>query len=185
MSRPLEARPRASDERGFTLTEMIVVLTILSIVLSALLAVFVSALRTEVDQNQRFEAQQTARVALDKLRREIHCAATANVQNGGATVTLTATATASGGYCQGGSTSWCAVSAGPGYSLYRGVGLTCDASGVRMAEYLTSNQIFALSHPPGSRATLGVDLRVDRDSGGAEGVYRLFDAIVLRGSVRQ
>ena len=35
---------------------------------------FVSASNAQVDQTNRFEAQQEARLALDSLRREIHCA---------------------------------------------------------------------------------------------------------------
>ena len=53
---------------------MLVVLVILGVVLAALTQLFVSATRTEVDQNKRFQAQQEARLALDGLRREIHCA---------------------------------------------------------------------------------------------------------------
>jgi prepilin-type N-terminal cleavage/methylation domain-containing protein len=179
-----DLRRRAADERAFTLTEMVVVLVILSTVLSALIGVFVSTLRTEVDQNQRFEAQQNARVALDKLRREVHCAATANVQNGGATVTLTATSNPTGGYCRGGDSTWCVLPAGSGFTLYRGAGATCDASSLLMAEHLTSGLVFSYSQPPGSLATLGVDLRIDRDPASAQRTYRLFDAIVLRGSAR-
>ena len=37
-------------------------------------AVRLRAARTEVDQTKRFQAQQEARLALDALRREIHCA---------------------------------------------------------------------------------------------------------------
>ena len=70
----MKARGRLSDESGFTLTEMLVVLVILGIVLAALTQLFVSATRTEVDQDKRFQAQQEARLALDSLRREIHCA---------------------------------------------------------------------------------------------------------------
>ena len=70
----MNARGRLSDESGFTLTEMLVVLVILGVVLAALTQLFVSASRTEVDQTRRFQAQQEARLALDALRREIHCA---------------------------------------------------------------------------------------------------------------
>jgi prepilin-type N-terminal cleavage/methylation domain-containing protein len=177
-------RRRGADERAFTLTEMLVVLLILGTVLAALIGAFVSTLRTEVNQNQRFEAQQNARVALDKLRQDVHCAATANVQNSGATVTLTATANPTGGYCRGGDSTWCVLPAGSGFSLYRGAGATCDASRPLTAEHLVSSQVFALSQPPGSLATLGVDLRIDRDPTAAQHTYRLFDAIVLRGSAR-
>ena len=67
-------RQRATDSRGIALTEMIVVLAILVVVLTALTQLFVSASTAEVDMSKRVQAQQDARLALDKLRREIHCA---------------------------------------------------------------------------------------------------------------
>ena len=179
-----DLRRRAADERAFTLTEMLVVLVILSTVLSALIAVFVSALRTEVDQNRRFEAQQNARIAVDKLRREIHCGANAVVQPGGTGVTIQAASTATTGYCRAGDTSWCTAPAGAGFNLLRASGTTCDASAVPVAEHLTSDNVFAFTYPPDSRALVRVDIRIDIDPEDSTGAYRLFDEIVLRGSPR-
>lgn len=179
-----DLRRRGADERAFTLTEMLVVLVILSTVLSALIAVFVSALRTEVDQNRRFEAQQDARIALDKLRREIHCGANAFVQPDGSGVTIQAASKGTTGYCRAGDTSWCTISAGTGFNLLRARGTTCDATSVPVAQQLTSNNVFAFTHPPDSRALVRVDIRVDADPTDPTGAYRLFDQIVLRGSPR-
>jgi prepilin-type N-terminal cleavage/methylation domain-containing protein len=186
MSRLRSVRRRASDERAFTLTEMIVVLTILGVVLSALIAVFVSALRTEVDQNLRFEAQQNARLALGGVRREIHCAKSAVVQPSGAALTLTSaySALTAKGYCQTGTTTWCAVPAGSTFSLHRQVGDVCDGTGKRVAEHLTTSQVFGLLYPAGSRGKVSVDIRVDVDPADVGRAYRLYDEIVLRGSAR-
>jgi prepilin-type N-terminal cleavage/methylation domain-containing protein len=197
MSRIGEGWRGAADERGFTLTEMIVVLAILSIVLSALIAVFVSALHTEVDQNRRFEAQQNARLALGKLRREIHCAKQATIEPGGAAVTLTSaySSVTAKGYCQAGTTRWWTVPEGSTFSLYRQVGEVPDGSGKRVAEHLTSGQVFGcwsdptcrpdgLLYPPYSRAKVSVDVRVDVDPADPRQAYRLYDEIVLRGSPR-
>jgi prepilin-type N-terminal cleavage/methylation domain-containing protein len=179
-------RRRAAGERAFTLIEMIIVLAILGTIVSALTAVFVSALHTEVDQNKRFEAQQNARLALVKLRREIHCAKTATVQPGGATVTVTSafSAATENPYCRTGTSSWCVLPDGSSFSLYRQAAATCDATGVRTAQYLVSNQVFELLYPAGSRAKVHVDLRVDRDTADVTPPYRLFDDIVLLGSPR-
>ena len=49
-------------------------LAILAIVIGALTQLFVSGTNAQVDLTRRFEAQQDARLALDALRREIHCA---------------------------------------------------------------------------------------------------------------
>ena len=65
---------RLAAERGYSLTEMLVVLVILGVVIGALTQLFVSASTAQVDMTRRFEAQQDMRLALDKLRREIHCA---------------------------------------------------------------------------------------------------------------
>ena len=40
----------------------------------AITTLFVQATNAEFEMNRRFQAQQAARVAIDKMRREIHCA---------------------------------------------------------------------------------------------------------------
>jgi prepilin-type N-terminal cleavage/methylation domain-containing protein len=67
-------RRRLLCERGYTMTELLVVMIILGVIVTSLATVFVSASRAEADQNLRFRAQQEARLALDQLRREGHCA---------------------------------------------------------------------------------------------------------------
>ena len=58
---------------GYTLVELLAVLLIFLTVMTALVALFTSGARAELDVNRRFQAQQAARIALDKLRRELHC----------------------------------------------------------------------------------------------------------------
>src|SRR5947209_17581441 len=55
---------------------MLTVLVIMGIVMEALTTLFVRASTAEADMNNRFRSQQNARLALDKMRREIHCADT-------------------------------------------------------------------------------------------------------------
>jgi type II secretory pathway pseudopilin PulG len=52
---------------------VLVVVAILGIVLLALTQVFSGAVKAQVDQTARVNGQQDARIALDKLRRELHC----------------------------------------------------------------------------------------------------------------
>ena len=48
-------------------------MSIFLLILTGLTTLFASGARAEMDLNRRFEAQQNARLALDKLRRELHC----------------------------------------------------------------------------------------------------------------
>jgi prepilin-type N-terminal cleavage/methylation domain-containing protein len=69
----LRARRAIEAQDGFTLAEMIVVLAILGVVLAGLTQLFTGALFAQKDQTSRAQAQQDARLALDQLRRELHC----------------------------------------------------------------------------------------------------------------
>ena len=93
------------DERGYTLVEMLTVLVIFGTVMSALMVLFVQGTGAEVDMNNRFQAQQDARLALDKLRRETHCASAVTVSSA-SSVTLSLPS-----YCPtgNGSVTWCTV----------------------------------------------------------------------------
>ena len=62
------------EESGFTLIELITVLGMLVIVMTALSSAMIAAHKAEEDMNRRFGSQINARIALDQLRREIHCA---------------------------------------------------------------------------------------------------------------
>jgi prepilin-type N-terminal cleavage/methylation domain-containing protein len=58
-------------ERGFTLIELVQASAILSVVLTALTVLFVQATNAELRMNERFQAQQRARVAVDRMRRHV------------------------------------------------------------------------------------------------------------------
>src|SRR5262245_13988078 len=88
MRAPLHVRQAATAEDGFTLPELLVVLAILGIVFVAITQLFTSGLKAETDQTKRVNAQQDARVALDQLRRELHCAS-ALTYNSASSVTAT------------------------------------------------------------------------------------------------
>jgi prepilin-type N-terminal cleavage/methylation domain-containing protein len=181
-------RRRFAAEGGYTLTEMLVVLAILGTVIGAFAGIFTSALRAEVDMNRRFQAQQGARLALGKLRRELHCAQHTFVQPGGAAATIVSAVSAKTAYCRTGQGTWCVLAiAGPParYGLFRKVGTSCDSAGVKMADFLTSTAVFQLMTPvSGSRGRVAVDLRVDVDAASPARRYRLYDEITMRGSAR-
>ena len=181
---------RARDEGGYSLVEMLTVLSIMSVVLAGLVALFVQGSNAQLDTNRRFQSQQDARVALDKMRREIHCAqgATTSPATGAATrVTLDLPGvcpTAVGGAQT--NVSWCTVSGGTNrYGLYRKVGVSCDATGVKWADYLTQASIFQVQTASTvSLAKLRVNIPIDSRRRTPRPVYALCDQIVLRNSTR-
>jgi len=170
------------DERGYTLVEMLTVLVIFGTVMSALMVLFVQGTGAEVDLNNRFQAQQAARLALDKIRREAHCATAVTVSSA-SSVTLNLPS-----YCPtgNGSVTWCTVSLGTSrYGLYRKAGATCDSTGVRWADYLTSANVFSYAaQSTTSLAKLSVDFPIDVKPSRTVDTYELKDDIVLRNSTR-
>jgi len=146
---------RLSDEGGVTLAEVMVVLLILGIVLAGMTTLFVSAGTSQVEQTNRVEAQRNARLALDALRRELRCASDViAVTPSRLTIELP-------GYCRKppvagtADVTWCAVG-GPApapYALWRYASSSCSGTGVRKAESLVSNVIFAYN-----RSTSGPDI---------------------------
>jgi type II secretory pathway pseudopilin PulG len=177
------ARVRAalSREGGYSLMEMLVVMIILTTVLTVLSDVFVSGANAELDMNRRFEAQLNARLALDKLRREIHCASSASV-SGSQSVTLVLPAQCPTGT---GNVTWCAVGTGSRWGIHRSTADPCNATDPQWADYLVNSNVFGyVAQSTTSLAKVSVTLPVDREPNVSGGLYRLDDAIALRNSTR-
>lgn len=180
-------RSRLAESGGYTLTEMIVVLAILGIVVAALTQLFVSASRAQVDMNNRFQAQQNGRIALDRLRQEIHCASGVV-----GTPTTSSVTIALPSYCPTNSTgadssfTWCTVGAVAPYALWRYQGTGCSGTGRKWADNLTTAAAFPVYAAPaaGNLGTLSVDLSVDLTPNDAKQRYELKDDIVLRNTTR-
>jgi type II secretory pathway pseudopilin PulG len=182
VNRLVARRVRAAlGEAGYALTELLTVLVILTIVLGGLTALFVSATTAEVDMRERFEAQQEARLAVDALRREVHCASaiTPTVPSPSVTLTLPTGCPAASGST---SVSWCTVNVTTSrYELYRKTGSTCDASGKKVADYITVANVFSYTAPTSTtRAKLQLEFPVDLNPGDARRAYKLTDSLVLR-----
>jgi type IV pilus assembly protein PilW len=176
-------------EHGYSIVELLTVMTIMTVVIGALTTLFVGASKSELDLNRRFQAQESARLAIDKLRREIHCASAVSPSGSASSITITIPsqcATAQGFT----SISWCVLappSAPSGrYALYRTTAATCTTStGVKWADYLTTQPIFDYTAQSSqSLAKLGVALVVDVRQDSTQGTFRLNDSIVLRNSSR-
>jgi type II secretory pathway pseudopilin PulG len=169
-----------SAERGDSLVELLTVMEILGVVMTGVTALLVEGSNAEVDMNARFQAQQTARVAFDKIRREGHCASLATL-TGQTKATLTVDAAC------GSQVSWCtvAVSGTTRYALYRQSGATCGSSGVKWADYLTSGNVFTYTAQSSqSLAKLSVDLPVNVRPTRTYETYDLKGDIALRNSTR-
>jgi prepilin-type N-terminal cleavage/methylation domain-containing protein len=86
-------RARAREEAGYTLLELLTVVAIMGIVLAGVTTSFAAGLNAETGTIRRAQAQQNARLALDRMRIDVHCAsgAPAPQENpyGGFTLTLT------------------------------------------------------------------------------------------------
>jgi prepilin-type N-terminal cleavage/methylation domain-containing protein len=183
---------RLRREAGYTLIEMLTVLVIMGVVMGSLTTVFVQASNSELDMNNRFQAQLTARLALDKMRREIHCASVATPAGSSSSVTITLPA-----YCKTGSGSitWCTRSNGTNrYALYRVAGATCTG-GVKWADYLVPSSTASVcsgalcifnytAQSTASLAKLHVDFPVNVKPAKTVELYELVDDIVLRNSTR-
>lgn len=169
-------------ESGYSLVEMLTVMVIMSIVFAGVTTVFVAGSNAQAEQDRRFQAQLATRLALDKLRRDIHCAS--DVQPFATnSVTLKITG------CGGGDISWCTVAVAGStnrYALYRQAGTSCSSAGVKVADYLTSAAAFptfTYTSGCGCLASLAVDLTVSV-KGDTRGSYELTDTIYLRNSIR-
>lgn len=169
-----------TDEKGYTLIETLAVLAILTTVVGAVMTLFVSGSKAEVEMNQRFQAQNSARLALDRLRRDVHCAEEATASSSTAVTLEVPCAT-------GGFVSWCSAAVDGSttrFGLYRiAASSGCDSSAQRVADYLTTGALFTYqTQSLSSLAKLRVDLPVKLDS--METPYRLCDMLVLRNSIR-
>jgi len=171
---------RLRGEGGYTLIEMLTVLLIFGTVMTALMALFVQGTNAEADMNSRFQSQQEARLGVDRLKRDVHCASALN--QGTATssfVTLTVPCVS------GGSVSWCTAGSGTRYGLYRNVGSTCSSSSTRYADMLVSGAVFtSVVQSSASLWKLHVDLRVNASPKRASETSELVDDVVMRNSTR-
>ena len=178
-----------ADQRGYSMVEMLVVMLILGIVLTGLTTVFVSGSHAELDLNRRFQAQQQARLALDKIRTDLHCASAAQIDS-----TYGYLKIAENSNCSSTNVTWCAA-ASPNmtgrYALYRTTDTTTnrcgtsDTSKLMIADYLTRNtSLWSFNAPDGMLELISVDFPISVNPVASRDVYELKDTIVARNSTR-
>jgi prepilin-type N-terminal cleavage/methylation domain-containing protein len=175
-------RSRLRGEAGYSLVEMLTVMVIMSIVFAGITDIFISGSKAQADQDNRFQAQLGTRLAMDKIRKDIHCASDVTPY---ATTAVTLKRPSG---C-GGDVSWCTVAVSgytSRYRLYRQLGSNCGSSGTMVADYLTSANAFpAFAHTVGCQclASLQVDFPVS-NKGSTKDAYELTDTVFLRNSTR-
>jgi prepilin-type N-terminal cleavage/methylation domain-containing protein len=183
---------RAAD--AFTLVELLVTMAILLIVMGGITQIYLAGANAEAREQRQFQAQEDGRVALDKLRIDVHCAGSAT---GGAAFSGTASPnglypsvvlTESGiGNCPAAGTTitWCTATSGGVTTLHRSVGGTCTAASQTWASYLTSASVFgppeAFSH---GLSRVHVDIEIDSLPSSPGDAYRLIDDLTMRNTLR-
>ena len=140
---------RLGEEGGYTMMEMLVVMVILGVVLGGMVTLFSAGINAEVDQTHRYEAQQDGRIALDKLRREIHSGCTISTPSNYNAPMSTVTIYFSTDSCASGthSVTWCTTGSGTHYALYRIVATSCTGATQKFADFLTGGNIFVYLPP--------------------------------------
>lgn len=187
---------RMRSRGGYTLVELIAVLALFLVVLTPLVTLFSAGIDAEAGASRRFEAQQNARLALDRLRRELHCS------DG---ITAAETSPASVSTITVSLPSQCPSAAGANITVVYDTHLvstnrwqvrrTKGAVTVVIADYVcappgTSPSTFAgkiFSYTPpstSSRGLLHVDLPVNVNPNEGSKTWRLVDDIVLRNTLR-
>jgi prepilin-type N-terminal cleavage/methylation domain-containing protein len=182
--------PSVRDRGGYTLVELLAVLAIFLTIATALTTLFVSGSKAELDANNRFQAQQNARLALDKLRRELHCSSGVTNTDGSA---LTATPVAS---IRVTLPAHCPTAVGATITVdYQAVAKGTDRWELRrvqggtpipIADYLVEDEMFTYTaESSDARALLHVDFSVNVNPNEGWKTWRLVDDIVLRNTLRQ
>jgi type II secretory pathway pseudopilin PulG len=175
---------RLGREGGYTLIELLLVCVILSTVLASITVLFVSASQSQLDMNRRYRAQQDARVAVDKVRREVHCAN--QITPAGVTAAITVQIP-----------SQCPTGATPGVPGGAVTDVVYDVVGsgqrfqlrrntVVVADYISEQNAFSYTAPVAStsRGRLRMTLPINVQPTDTAKEWRLVADIVLRNTTR-
>jgi prepilin-type N-terminal cleavage/methylation domain-containing protein len=179
--------PRSTH--GYTLIELIVVLSIFTIVVTALVQLFTSGAKAELDMNRRFQAQQEARLALDRMRRELHCASSitsgTDTDGDGNVASITVSLPSQCPSAKGVAITVVYDTSLVATNRYK-VRRTQGSSVVPIADYITNHDPFEYTAPSAStRGLLHVDFPVNVYPNEGWKQWRLVDDIVLRNTLRQ
>jgi prepilin-type N-terminal cleavage/methylation domain-containing protein len=174
------------QSRGYTAVEVLTAMVILGIVLGGLLTVFVSSSNAQVEANRRFQAQQNARMALERMRREVHCA-NAVTPAGSSSLIVLSLAAGCPGAPAATTVTWCTRSVGTTrweVARIAGTAGSC-VGGTQYADYVTAANAFTFTAGTGGQlSTLRIDFPVDLTPADTNSAWRLTDDLVLRNDPR-
>ena len=142
------------EESGFSLPELLIVLTITVILMGGLSTILGLGLNTSKTSNSILASQTGVVVALDRLDYEARCASNAALVSSGAGVTLTLPSQCTHAT---GTVTWCVT----GGSLIRYSGSACSGSGLTLTTNVTSATPFSCVAPVGDYPALQVVLTVN------------------------
>ena len=169
---------RLGREGGYTLIELLLVCAILGTVLASLSVLFTSASSSQIDMNRRFRAQQDARVAVDKMRREIHCSdeITPSGVSTAITVRLPSQCPSAGGALT--NVTYDVVGSGQRFQLRRNT--------IVLADFISEQNAFSYTAPVAatSLGRLRVTLPINTTPTNTGKEWRLVADIVLRNTTR-
>jgi type II secretory pathway pseudopilin PulG len=188
---------RLAQEGGFTLIEAIAVMVLMSILLAPIITSFVTTMSAQARQANVATAQEQARLALERMRKDIHCAHSAGAPlanaSGGTTLILNETNASGVAECPGllaqnaSSVQWCTVPVSTNhYQLFREDDPSVECSGSQstfQVDYLTQGSVWTVPGcvETGAYPTVNVSLSIDVSPGtSSEGKYNLGDQIALR-----
>jgi prepilin-type N-terminal cleavage/methylation domain-containing protein len=175
-------RSRFGHESGYTLVELVVVMVILGIVLAGLTTAFTAGTTAELRAHREFQAQQEARAAVDRLRREIHCASALTATPGTPVASITVTLPT---VCPGPDTSVTYATTTVAANRWRLTRTAGVGTPVKVADYITSSTIFTYTAPAtGTLGKLNVNVPVNINPADATTEWRLVDDIVMRNTDR-
>ena len=159
------------DESGFTLIELVVVMTVLMLVMAGISSLFVSGLHTSNTTNDMLASQTQIHVSLDRLELETRCASQATLLSSGAGVALTLPSQCPHAT---GTVSWCVT----GGSLMAYTTSDCSGSGETLASHITSATPFSCVATVGDYPELQIALTAQTQS--TEDTVSANDTIAMR-----
>jgi prepilin-type N-terminal cleavage/methylation domain-containing protein len=142
------------DESGFSLPELLVVMTITGILMGGLATIFGIGLNTGKTSRSFIASQGGVQIGLDRLDYEARCASSARLVSGGVGVTLTFPQQCTHA---SGTATWCVT----GTALVRYSGSACSGSGQTLATSVTSTTPFSCVAPVGVYPALKVIMSVN------------------------